>query len=159
MAGSLGYRSAVPAGVGVFPRTHVGDGANAHKTQGLGVEASVSADRTWMLEFMMPPTLPTGTAKLRIQALADAVTGAAKVNPKTASIAAGEDPSAATLTAEGTTTITWSTNDDDEYQQALVTLDAVAPVASEVYLVHFVAETASWTLAVISTWLVEIIWE
>ena len=118
--------------------------------------ASVDADATWELRFKMPPTLPTGTGKLSLIPLADAVTGNAKVNPKWASVAIGEDPSSATLNAEGTTTITWSTNDDDEYQEAKVTLDADTLVANEMVVMDLVFETASWTLAVISTWIVSI---
>jgi hypothetical protein len=125
----------------------------------MGVEASVGADSTWELRFEMPQVLPSGTAKLRLRALADAVTGAAKVNPKWASVAMGEDASSATLNAEGTGTITWSTNDDDEYQELIITLDADTVVADEIIAMNLVFETSSWTLAVVSTWFASIIWE
>lgn len=152
--------SAVPVTADrVFPYIYVGDGANSQHEETLGVEASVGADSTWRLRFDMPPTLPAGTAKLRLLALADAVSGAAKVNPKWASVAAGEDPSSATLNAEGTSTITWSTNDDDEYQELKITLDADTVVASEVIVMDLVFETTSWTLAVISGWKAAVIWE
>ena len=143
----------------VFPSMHLGDGANGATTGGLGVMAWVDADATWHLQFPMPPVLPSGTGKLRLLTLADAVSGAAKVNPAWASVAAGEDPSAATLTSEGTSTITWSTNDDDEYQELLITLDADTLVGGEVVVMDLVFETTSWTLAVVSTWLAFIIWE
>lgn len=159
-AGPIYPSSAVPSTTSrVFPYLYIGDGANAHRTETLGVEASLGADSIWMLEFDMPPVLPTGTAKLRLLALADAVTGAAKVNPKWASVAAGEDPSAATLNAEGTSTITWSTNDDDEYQELKINLDADTVVAGEVIVMDLTFETTSWTLAVISGWKASVIWE
>ena len=91
----------------VFPNFHVGAGANSKHDEGLGVEASVGADSTWRLRFQMPPSLPTGTGKLRLLALANATTGVAKVNPKWVSVAVEEDPSSATLNAETTQTVTW----------------------------------------------------
>ncbi len=143
----------------VFPNFHIGDGANGHRTRGLGVQASVGADSIWDLEFHMPPTLPTGTCKLRLIALADAVTGDAKVNPKWASVAVEEDPSAATLNAEGTSTLTWGADDDDEYKELKIMLDADTVVASEMIVMNLTFETSSWTLAVVSTWVPSIIWE
>ena len=138
---------------------HVGDGANAHTDDVIAVIASLGADATVMLRFDMPPILPTGTAKLRIIGLADAITGNAKVNPAWASVAVGQDPSSFTLTAEGTQTVTWSTDDDDEYQEAKVILDADTIIASEFVVMHVTFETASWTLAVNSGWIFSIIWE
>src|SRR3972149_10836650 len=107
-------RSAYPVTAGrVFPNIHVGAGANSKHEEGFGVEASVGADSIWRLRFQMPPTLPSGTAKLKLRALANAISGAAKVNPKWASVAVEEDPSSATLNAEGTGTITWAAGDND----------------------------------------------
>lgn len=143
----------------VFPNFHVGAGANSKQDEGLGVEASVGADSTWRLRFQMPPTLPTGTGKVLLRALANAVTGNAKVNPKWVSVAAGEDPSSAALNAEGVQTITWAAGDADDYKDTKVDLDADTLVASEEVIMDLVFETASWTLAVVSTWIVSIIWE
>lgn len=144
----------------VFANVHEGDGANSKQDIGLGVEASVGADSIWRLRFKMPEVLPaTGTGKLQLWALADAITGVAKVNPKWASVAPGEDPSSATLNAETAGTITWSTNDDDEYQELKITLDADTLVAGEMVVMDLTFETASWTLAQISTWYPWIIWE
>lgn len=143
----------------VFPNFHVGAGANSKHDEGLGVEASVGADSTWRLRFQMPPSLPTGTGKLRLLALANATSGVAKVNPKWVSVAVEEDPSGATLNAEGTSTVTWSTGDDDQYKELKVTLDAETLVASEEVVMDLVFETTSWTLAQVSTWIASIIWE
>ena len=143
----------------VFPNFHVGAGANSKHDEGLGVEASVGADSTWRLRFQMPPSLPTGTGKLRLLALANATSGVAKVNPKWVSVAVEEDPSGATLNAEGTSTVTWSTGDDDQYKELKVTLDADTLVASEEVVMDLVFETTSWTLAQVSTWIASIIWE
>jgi len=143
----------------VFPNIHVGAGSNSKHDEGLGVEASVGADATWRLRFHMPPTLPSGTGKLRLLALANATSGVAKVNPKWASVAVEEDPSSATLNAEGTSTVTWGASDNDQYKELKVTLDADTLVASEVVVMDLVFETSSWTLAQVSTWIPTIIWE
>lgn len=159
--GPIFYSSAVPVTTDrVFPNIHVGAGANSKHDEGLGVQASVGADSTWRLRFQMPPTsLPSGTCKLRMLALANATSGNAKVNPKWASVAAGEDPSSATLNAEGTSTLTWAAGDADDYKELKVTLDADTPVAGEMIVMDLVFETSSWTLAQVSTWVVSVIWE
>lgn len=158
--GPIFPHSAYPATAGrVFPSFHVGAGANSKHDEGLGVEASVGADSTWRLRFQFPPTLPTGTCKLKLWALANATSGAAKVNPKWASVAAEESPSGATLNAEGTGTITWAAGDNDQYKELKVTLDADTPVGGEELVMDLVFETTSWTLAQISTWIASVIWE
>ncbi len=158
--GPIFPHSAYPATDGrVFPNFHVGAGANSKHDEGLGVEASVGADSTWRLRFQMPPTLPTGTGKLRLLALANAATGAAKVNPKWVSVAVEEDASAATLNAEGTGTVTWAASDEDVYKELKVTLDADTLVASEEVVMDLVFETTGFDLAQVSTWIVSIIWE
>lgn len=144
----------------IFGDVFIGDGANAHETEVIGVIASLGADVEMDLEFPMPSTLPTGTAKLVMIALADAVTGVAKHNPAWASVAAGQDPSSFTLTAEGVETTTWAAAEDDVYKQTKTTLDADTIVASEIIVMHVKFETSGWTLAVVSGWLRPwIIWE
>ena len=159
--GPIFPQSVVPDNSGdIFPTVYEGDGAGTSTLEnGIGVAASLGADRTAHLRFQMPPSLPTGTCKLRLIALADAITGAAKVNPKWKSVAIGEDPSAQTLTAEGTGTITWTTDNDDTYKELKVTLDADTVVASEIIVMALVFETSSWTLAVESCWIPMIFWE
>ena len=153
--------SAYPATTGrVFPNIHTGAGASSKHEEGLGVEASVGADSIWRLRFRMPPTtLPTGTCKLDLWALANATTGNAKVNAKWVSVANNEDPSSATLVAEGTSTLSWAGGGNDKYTNLKVTLDADTPVAGETIVMDLTFETASWTLAVVSTWQASVIWE
>ena len=161
MGGPIFPHSAYAATSGrVFPNVHVGAGANSKHDEGLGVEASVGADATWRLRFQMPPTsLPSGTGKLKLWALANATSGAAKVNAKWASVAAEESPSGASLNAEGTSTLTWAGGDNDQYKERLVTLDADTLVAGEEVVMDLVFENSGWTLAQVSTWLASIIWE
>jgi len=152
--------SEYPTGSGAFPYIYQGGGANSKHERTLGIKASLDADVAWRLRFSLPPALPaSGTFKLRLRALANATSGVAKVNAKWASVAPEESPSAAALDAEGTTTVTWGAGDADQYKEAKVVLDAGTPVSGEVVVMDLVFETASWTLAAISGWQPELIWE
>jgi hypothetical protein len=139
----------------VFPNF----GGSGSDTEGLGVMASVDADATWKLRFQMPPVLPSATCKLRLWSIANATTGVAKVNPKWVSVAAEEDVDGAAVNAEGTSTVTWGAGDANVIKETKITLDADTPVAAECIAMDLVFETASWTLAQVSTHLAAIIWE
>ncbi len=142
--------SAFPVGTSgeIFPNVHVGDGANGSRHEGLGVAnaTDLTADRIWHLVFRMPTTLPTGTASFSLGALADIQAGDLSVDIAWASVAFDEDPSAATLTAEGpdpdsrvggdgnnsdNSTFGWASGDDDVYLEARWTLNADTVVANE----------------------------
>ncbi len=170
--GPISPVSAYPVTSGnCFPNVHVGAGANSKHDEGLGVAASIASDSTWRLRFVMPPTLPTGTAKLQLLALANATAGIAKINPKWASVAAGESPSGATLNAETTTadavsglagataTLEWGAGDNDQYGMAKWILNADTVVGGEVVVLDLVMETSGWTLAQTLTLIPSIIWE
>lgn len=157
--GPIFPHSAFPTNSDAFQNFHVGAGANSKQDEGLGVAASISADTTWRVRFQLPPTLPTGTGKILLRALANATSGNAKVNVKWASVANGEDPSSATLNAESVSTITWASGEADKYKDTKLTLDADTLVAGEEVVMDIVFETASWTLAAVSTWIVSVIWE
>ena len=83
----------------------------------------------------------------------------AKPNVKWKSFATEEDFGSPTLNAEGVGTITWASGDEDVWKELKVDLDADTVVAGEYILMDVVFETASWTLAAVSTWQVFIIWE
>ncbi len=136
----------------VFANVHVGAGSNSKHTEGFGVQASVGADSTWRFRFPMPKVLPSGTCKLKGFAIANATSGAAKFNPKWASVADQEAPDTATLNAEGVQTITWAGGDADTFQFFVVMLDADTPVGNEIIVMDVVFETSGFTLAQISTW-------
>lgn len=152
--------SAVPVTADrVFWNVHIGAGSNSKHESGMGVQASVGADSIWRMRFRFPQVLPSGTCKLRLMCLANATTGNAKINPKWASVAAEEAPDVATLNAEGTSTLSWSTGDNDQYKELLVTLDADTPVAGETCVMDLTFETTSWTLAQVMTFSAEIVWQ
>src|SRR5690348_16781568 len=119
MAGGPIYpSSAYPADTAgrLFPNFYQGGGANAAPhDEGLGVMASLSADATWELRFPMPPTLPSGTAKLRVLSLANATSGVLKFTVADGRCPAGSSPSAATLTGETQSSLTWAAGNADEY--------------------------------------------
>lgn len=127
--------------------------------EGMGVAASISTDAIWQLVFMLPVSLPSGTAKLQLIAIANATSGSAKVNPKWNVAGEGERPGTLTLNAEGTTTVTWSSGDANEYRVVKITLDASTATAGKLLVMRLYFETSGWTLAVPSTWLPFVIWE
>jgi hypothetical protein len=159
--GPIFPRSTFPLTSDTFANFHVGAGANSKHDEGLGVAASIASDATWRLRFQAPPQLPTGTAKLLLRALAATVTASrtAKVNPKWASVAASEDPSSATLNAEGSTTVTFATSDGDKYIETKIPLDADTIVSGEEIVMDLVFESTGWSLDKVSTWIASVIWE
>lgn len=142
-----------------FPNFYAGAGGNASPNDfGLGIVASLASDVVWQLRFPMPEVIPAGTMKLRLLALANATSGAAKVTPSDGLTAAGASPSATTLTSDGLTTLTWAAGDNDKYKEAKVALSS-APAGNEMLVVALTFNTSGWTLAQVSTWIVTVVWE
>jgi hypothetical protein len=172
--GPLFPNSVYPVTAGsVFPNFHTGTVATQVSSQdeGLGVAASLGVDAIWRLRFQMPPTLPTGTGKLRLICLANATAGIVKINPKWVSIAMGEVPSNATLFAEGLTpdskagnagatdTLEFGAADNDQYLEAKWILNADTLVGGEIVVMDLLFVTSGWTLAQILTVIPSIIFE
>lgn len=142
-----------------FPNFYAGAGGNASPTDyGLGVVASLSGDVVWQLRFPMPPTIPTGTLKLRLLCLANATTGVVKITPSDANVAAAASPSAATLTAEAQQTLTWAAGDNDKYKEAKVSLTPT-PAGNDTLVMALTFNTTGWTLAQNLTVIPTVIWE
>lgn len=167
MAGGAIYPSSVDYGSSgdLFPNLYQGAGGNTSPNEwGHGVVASLGSDRTLSLRFPMPPSIPTGTLKLRVLALANATSGAAKVHASdglavpAVSPASSGNPSAITLTADTLATITWAASENDRYKEAKVTLSSV-PSGNEQLVVAVKFETSGWTLAVTGTFIFSVIWE
>lgn len=145
----------------IFPNWYIGAGGNAAATEeGLGVAASISGDFVWELRFAVPPSVPTGTLKLRILSLANASSGTAAFIVKDGTCSAGSSPSAALLTTETTATVTWGPGDADKYKETKIVLTA-APAGNDMLVVALTMHGAAsaWTLAQVSTHLVSVIWE
>lgn len=144
-----------------FPNMHEG-GTNTRHIEGIGIEASLSADTIVELAFQLPKAFPTGTAKLLLREISDVgATQAAKVNPKWGLATHGENPDTITLTAEGTSTVSLTSAENDELFDTEITLDAnsLTGAEGEELIMDLTFETTGWTLAVVSTWVASIIWE
>lgn len=162
MAGGPIYSSSTyPADTSgrLFPNFYAGGGGNAAPhDEGLGVKASLDADATWELRFPAPPALPSGTIKLRILSLANATSGTLKFTVKDGRCPAASSPSAATLTSETQSSVTWTAA--DVYVETKVSLTGVSSLAgNDVIVVALTFNTTGTTLAAVSTHLVSIIWE
>ena len=142
----------------VYPNIHATQ-TNVRYREGLGIMASLDGDAIWELRFMMPQNLPSGTGKLVLRGIANASSGAAKLNPRWKSVAVGESHAlaAGSYSVEGTTTITFSAVDTDH--EAKIVLDADSLSAGKETCMLLTAETSGWTLAAVSTWVACIIWE
>lgn len=156
--GPLFPSSAVPDTSGeVFPVVHAAGGGYR---EGLGVTGGPTADRIWHLEFDLPPALPSGVCRLVLVVVADAASGAAKVNPKWTAIdpSAGDNAFTASRLPEGTTTLTWSAGHENDDKLASVVLDATSLTPGGTVVMDLVFEASGWTLAVESTWKAYLIW-
>ena len=142
-----------------FPNFYSGGGGNASPVDyGLGIAASLGTDTVWQLRFPIPPSVPSGTLKLRLLALANASSGNAKVTVKDVNVAAAASPSAATLTSETQATVTWSMGDADKYKETKIALTST-PAGNDTLVVALNFNSSGWTLAQVSTWIATIIWE
>lgn len=136
--------------------------SNGFWFEGIGVMAALDADAEIHYVFRVPGGLPVGTAKLSVLGLSHAADGDMKINPKWASKATEEDLdiSAASLNAEGVSTLTWTIGSDDHQLKELkVTLDADTIVADEFIVMRLTLETSGWTLDQRAILMCSIIWE
>lgn len=143
----------------LFPLLFTGGGGNASPSEwGMGVVALLASDKVWQLRYNLPQVVPQGTMKLRLIAQAAATANSAKVTVSDAVVAMGSDPSAATLTGETQTTVTWAGGESGVYKEAKVTLTP-SPSAGGILVVALTFNTTNWTLAVNSKWNATLIFE
>lgn len=143
----------------LFPIFYGGGGGNASPhDQGIGVQASLSADATWELRFPVPPSVPTGTLKLRVLSLSSSGAGVVKFTVKDATVSAGSSPSGSTLTSETQSTVTWTTGSADKYIETKVPLTA-SPAGNDMLVIAITFNSSGTTLAVPSCHIPTIIWE
>ena len=140
----------------VYPGIYQGAGSTEDRTHMQFWSNAAGGDATIHYRFEMPPTLPSGTCKLRILARANASSGTLIVNPTWGSVAQTEGPDDATLTAEGNTTLTFTAA--DAYLESLVTMNADTVVANEVIHMDLVC-VSSGTVSVDPGFLLSLIWE
>lgn len=123
--------------------------------EGIGVMASLDADEFAVLQFNMPPIIPSGTLKLRCLAMANATSGVAKLTISDKNCAAASSLGTTTLSAETQVSQTWATA--DILVENLVTLTA-SPTANDILTIKALFQTSGWTLAQVSTWQFSLVW-
>ncbi len=160
LGGSAGVLTSIP----YIPATNT-NGAGA--LDGIGCAGGGSGlpgavDANAVLQYNMPPTIPTGTLKLRLLAMANATSGVAKVTVKDKNVAAGKSLGTSTLNSETQVSQTWATA--DIMVENKVTLTST-PAGNDILTVLLVFNTSSWTLNGSGTnppggvWQASIIWE
>lgn len=129
---------------------------NAGAIEGVGVIASLASDASAVLQFNLPESLPTGTAKLRCLAWANATSGVAKLTIADGQTAAGSNIGATSLSTETQVSQTWSSA--DVIVENKVTLTTV-PTANNILTALATFNTSGWTLAQASVWQFSLVWE
>jgi hypothetical protein len=104
----------------------------------------------------MPESIPSGTFKLRLLAMANATSGVAKLTVSDKNVAAGASLGTSTLNAETQVSQTWATADILVENKVTLT---TTPTANDIVTVKAIFNTASWTLAAASTWQFSLVWE
>lgn len=139
----------------LFPNFYSGGGGNASPVEeGIGVVASLGSNATAQLRFPMPPTIPSGTLKLRNLMLANATTGTVKYTVQDINVAA--DPSSAALNSETQSSATISAA--DTYTEVKTPLTSI-PSGNDMLVVAVTFDATGWTLAQVLTCIFTIIWE
>jgi hypothetical protein len=130
----------------LFPYTLIGTGGNASPASpAWGVAASLGADVVLQGRFLMPHVLPpSGTLNLVSLCQAAAGSGTAKYTISDADVAAGSDPSAASLSAETQTSLAITVTGGYALTATPLT---ETPVADHVSVIAVTFNHTSWTLA------------
>ncbi len=129
---------------------------SAGAIEGIGVVASLATNAPAVLQFNMPETMPTGTMKLRLLAMANATSGVAKVTVLDKNVAAGASLGTSTLNSETQLSQTWATA--DILVENKVTLTST-PSANNILTVVITFNSTGWTLAAASVWQPTLVWE
>ena len=176
--GPILWSSAFPADASgrTFPNFYAGGGGNgAPHDEGLGVAGSIAANVAWELRFPMPPSIPTGTLKLRLLALAGVTSGAVQFKVFDAGVSPNASPSAATLTQEtsaswvsnpaaagglssGVYSLTWAAGYTDKYIEMKIPL-TIAISGNQMLVMELQFQTTNFTMTSTTTWIPSIIWE
>lgn len=124
--------------------------------EGIGVVASLGSDAAAVLQFNLPPTIPTGVVKLRCLATANATSGVAKVTVKDGQASAGSNIGASSLSTETQLSQSWSVADVLVENKIVLT---TAPVSGDIFTVLVTFNSTGWTLGSASTWQFSLVWE
>lgn len=143
----------------LFPTFFAGSGGNASSHRaGIGVLSNLASNCTAEMTFPMPPTIPSGTLKLMVRALAAASTGVAKLTVSDGVAGNGVDPSAIALTSETQATFTWTTGSSGKFIDNKITLQST-PSGNDCLIVAATFNNTGWSLNVEPTFLFWVLWE
>lgn len=99
----------------LYPNVYTGTGGNASASEaGWAIANTITAsaaDQAIQVRFPMPAAIPPGTFNLCSKCLAATATGILKYTVSDANVADGSSPSAATLTAETQSSLSFTTTD------------------------------------------------
>jgi hypothetical protein len=133
---------------------------SAGALEGIGVVASLTSSTSpysAVLQFNMPETIPTGTAKLRSLAMANATSGTAKYTPYDGVTSAGSNIGATTLTSATQQSVTWSSA--DVLMETKSNLNS-SPSANQILTTRIdFNSTGAFSLAAASVWQFSVVWE
>jgi hypothetical protein len=138
-------------------------GNNAGQLEGIGVIASLGVQAAAVLQFNMPESIPTGSLKLRLLAMANASSGIAYWKTKDCVTSAGASIAAQSLLSEADQSLNWASSGPDLLFENKQNLSA-APAANQILtvLITFALQgssTTAFTLAQASIWQPSIVWE
>lgn len=124
--------------------------------EGIGCVASLASTAPGVLQFNLPESIPTGTAKLRTLAWANAAAGNAVIQITDGQTAVGSNIGQAALGTAGTVSLTWTTADVIMEQKVNL---STAPTANDILTVLLNFTSSSWTLAATSVFQFSVVWE
>ena len=124
--------------------------------EGIGVIASLATTAPAVLQFNMPETIPSGTLKLRLLAMANATSGIAYWQVKDGATSAASNIGVTSLNTETAQSQTWATADVLVENKTTLT---TAPTANQILTVLLTFGTTTFTLAATSVWQPSIVWE
>jgi hypothetical protein len=123
--------------------------------EGIGVVGSLASASNAILQFNMPESIPTGTMKLRLLAMAPASSGAAFWTTSDGATSALANIANTTLSAEAAQSITWASEVIQENKQAL----SASVTPNQILTVQIAFGTTTFTLTAVSVWQASIVWE
>lgn len=128
--------------------------------EGLGVAAGgPTADRDIFMVFQLPPTLPSGTPKIVLAEVADASVGASSYQVNARRKAHGSPMDEDAYSDIGLIGVEYAAGEEHAVQVAKADISSLSLQANDILSVNFSPQSSGWTLAVVPTFWVYLIWE
>lgn len=124
--------------------------------EGIGVVGSLGSDSAAVLQFNLPEIIPSGVAKIRVLAWANATSGVAKFTIKDGQTSVTSNIGGTTLNTETQVSQTWSSADIIVENKVACT---TSPSSNNILTVSVTFNTSGWTLSSNSVWQFSLVWE